>query len=41
MFYQQYLSREEFEELFHMTEEEFYFLAEWKRNDLKKRIHLF
>jgi hypothetical protein len=38
---QQHLSKEEFEELFHMTQEEFYRLAEWKRNDIKKRIELF
>jgi len=37
----QYLTREEFEQLFHTTPEEFYFLAEWKRNDLKKRLELF
>jgi len=38
---QQYLSGDEFLELFQMTPEEFYFLAEWKRNDIKKRVDLF
>jgi len=41
VFLQQYLSREEFVELFRMSPEEFYFLAEWKRNDMKRRVELF
>jgi len=40
-FFKQYLTADEFAELFRMTPDEFYFLAEWKRNDLKKRVDLF
>jgi len=35
------LSKEEFESIFHMARPEFYRLAEWKRNDLKRRVDLF
>lgn len=38
---EQYLSKDEFEGLFRMTQEDFYSLAEWKRNDIKRRIELF
>ncbi|GAB1610943.1 actin-binding LIM protein 1 isoform X2, partial [Argonauta hians] len=36
-----YLAKEDFQELFKMSQEEFYRLAEWKRNDLKRRHHLY
>ncbi|XP_014769731.1 actin-binding LIM protein 1 isoform X2 [Octopus bimaculoides] len=36
-----YLAKEDFHELFKMSQEEFYRLAEWKRNDLKRRHHLY
>ncbi len=39
--FQVHLSRNEFESIFHMSREPFYRLAEWKRNDLKKRVNLF
>jgi len=38
---EQHLSKEDFERLFQMTPSEFYHLAEWKRNDMKKRVELF
>jgi hypothetical protein len=38
---EEYLSKEEFFGLFNMPMEEFYRLAEWKRNDMKKRLDLF
>jgi hypothetical protein len=38
---QKHLSLEEFERLFHMSRDEFYRLAEWKRNDLKLKVGLF
>lgn len=38
---ERHLAKEEFESIFHMSKEEFYRLAEWKRNDLKRRIDLF
>jgi len=38
---ERHLSKEEFESIFHMNRQEFYRLAEWKRNDLKKRVGLF
>jgi hypothetical protein len=38
---ERHLSKEEFESIFHMSRLEFYRLAEWKRNDLKKRVGLF
>ncbi|XP_023931088.1 supervillin-like [Lingula anatina] len=36
-----YLSDEEFEEILHMTKEEFYSLPKWKQSDLKKPAGLF
>lgn len=38
---EQYLDDGEFEQLFKMSMAEFMVLAEWKRNDLKKRVVLF
>jgi len=38
---QRYLEMSEFEMVFSMTPEEFYRLAEWKRNDVKSRAGLF
>lgn len=38
---EEHLSKEEFESIFHLGHEEFYRLAEWKRNDMKMRVHLF
>ena len=38
---QRYLEVSEFESVFSMTLEEFYRLAEWKRNDVKARAGLF
>lgn len=39
--FQKHLSKDEFESIFHMTHQEFYRLAEWKQNDLKKRVGLY
>jgi len=36
-----HLSKDEFESIFHMRRDEFYRIAEWKRNDMKKRVGLF
>ncbi|XP_064600017.1 actin-binding LIM protein 1-like isoform X2 [Liolophura sinensis] len=36
-----HLSKEEFEDIFKMSREEFYKMAEWKRNDIKRRNNLY
>ncbi|XP_055900043.1 actin-binding LIM protein 1-like isoform X3 [Biomphalaria glabrata] len=36
-----HLSNQEFENLFKMPRENFYKMAEWKRNDMKRKLHLY
>ncbi|BFY99045.1 hypothetical protein BsWGS_02084 [Bradybaena similaris] len=36
-----HLSNQEFDELFNMPRESFYKMAEWKRNDIKRKLHLY
>lgn len=36
-----HLSNQEFENLFNMPRESFYKMAEWKRNDIKRKLHLY
>ncbi|RUS91931.1 hypothetical protein EGW08_000333, partial [Elysia chlorotica] len=36
-----HLSNQEFEELFNMSREGFHRLPEWKRNDMKRKLHLY
>ncbi|GFO14586.1 actin-binding lim protein 1 [Plakobranchus ocellatus] len=36
-----HLSNQEFENLFNMNRDGFYRLAEWKRNDMKRKLHLY
>ena len=36
-----HLAPEEFQDLFKMGKEEFHRIAEWKRNDLKRKVDLF
>ncbi|XP_074642089.1 uncharacterized protein LOC141899598 isoform X3 [Tubulanus polymorphus] len=38
---EKYLTKEDFEKIFNMNREEFYRMAEWRRNDLKKRVELY
>eukprot|EP00918_Siedleckia_nematoides_P094074 GHVU01206519.1.p1 GENE.GHVU01206519.1~~GHVU01206519.1.p1 ORF type:complete len:617 (+),score=61.84 GHVU01206519.1:111-1853(+) len=38
---ERHLSKDDFEGVFQMKREDFYRLAEWKRNDMKRRIDLF
>ncbi|XP_059148713.1 actin-binding LIM protein 1-like isoform X2 [Physella acuta] len=36
-----HLSNQEFENLFEVPREKFYKMAEWKRNDIKRKLHLY
>lgn len=38
---EQHLTQDEFETVFAMSQEEYYRLPEWKRNDMKTRIGLY
>ncbi|XP_012940010.1 mucin-5AC [Aplysia californica] len=36
-----HLAHDDFEKLFNMPKESFYRMAEWKRNDIKRKLHLY
>ena len=41
LFFQAYLTDEDFEEIFKMPKDAFYSLPEWKRVNMKKQVNLF